>query len=153
MVAFTVGIFFRHKREELILKQQIEFQKTAIAEQLTTKEELKQEQKKQEIKYNKFVTEKKREPSSIPFYDISPLFAFLSIVIIAPIVEECVFRYLIFETFGKNNVFPYLFSGLSFIFLHWQGGIFNFNLTTIGYLLLTYLPMTIFFIYAYRKSK
>jgi membrane protease YdiL (CAAX protease family) len=117
-----------------------------LEENLITIEELK---KQQEAERERGGLKEKQVP--LPFYNISPAFSFITIVIIAPIVEECISRYLIFEIFGKNNPLSYIFSGLGFIFLHWGRGILNF--TTISFLLLSYLPMTVFFIWAYRKSK
>jgi len=40
--------------------------------------------------------------------------------VVAPLVEECVFRYFIFEILGKNNPFSYFASYLTFTFSHWQ---------------------------------
>jgi membrane protease YdiL (CAAX protease family) len=90
----------------------------------------------------------------LPLYSISPVICFVFVCIVAPLGEECVFRYLIFEIFSKNNPFAYAFSALGFIFLHWAGSAHMlFNLTTITLFLLTYLPITIILIYSYRKSK
>ncbi|CAJ0832425.1 9721_t:CDS:10, partial [Entrophospora sp. SA101] len=116
-------------------------------------ERIKLEAKCQQETVAKMLEEKdlKKKPVNLLLYNISWIFSFITVVLIAPIVEECVFRYLIFEIFNKNNPLAYICSGLGFIFLHWGGGVLNF--TTIGFLLLSYLPMTIFFIYAYRKKK
>lgn len=111
------------------------------------------QQKLQEIK--KTVSEpSKKSINPLLFYVIHPIISFIAIVLIAPIAEECVFRYLIFEIFRKDNPLAYIFSAIGFIFIHWMGsasGLLNF--TTIKLLLIFYLPMTILFIYAYRKSK
>ena len=79
-----------------------------LEEKAITKEQLEKEQKEAIER----AREVKKEPVSIYFLN----FAF--IVILAPIIEECVFRYLIFEIFSKDNPVDYIFSGLSFIFLH-----------------------------------
>jgi membrane protease YdiL (CAAX protease family) len=73
-------------------------------------------------------------------------------VIIAPLGEECIFRYLVFEIFGKKNPLAYLISALGFIFFHWLGPALGgglLNGTTLQLLFLAYLPMNIFFIYVY----
>jgi len=51
-------------------------------------------------------------------------FWFLSRIIfglcfLAPLIEECVYRYLIFRIFGRKNPFSYLFSFFTFIFAHY----------------------------------
>lgn len=138
-----------NKRNELIFKNQIE---TINAKNDREKNALKLEQELEESanREREFHT-KSKKPTGLPLYEVSPFFSFLSIVIIAPIVEESIFRYLIFEVFNKNNPLVYLLSGLSFIILHWNHGLFTF--TAFNYLILTYLPMTIFFIWVYRNSK
>ena len=135
-------------KKEIVEKQQQEVLAEMLEEKAITKEQLEKEQKEAIER----AREVKKEPVSIYFLN----FAF--IVILAPIIEECVFRYLIFEIFSKDNPVDYIFSGLSFIFLHWLGptlgvggGLLNF--TAIKFLLLTYLPITIFLIWVYRKSK
>jgi len=40
--------------------------------------------------------------------------------LVAPIIEECLYRFFIFEILGKNNPFAYLFSFFTFILAHWQ---------------------------------
>ena len=67
--------------------------------------------------------------------------------VVAPLVEECVFRYFIFEILGKNNPFSYFASYLTFTFSHWQWGkesflfpFFQYSVATIG------------FIWIYRQS-
>jgi membrane protease YdiL (CAAX protease family) len=72
---------------------------------------------------------------------------FLGLCILAPLVEECVFRYFIFKIFGKKNLFPYLLSFFSFIFYHysWQG-------ENIAILFLQYSVASFGLIYVYKKS-
>ena len=140
-------------KQEIVEKQQQEVVAKMLEEKVITQKQLDEEKQKAiERERERQPQEVKKEPVSIYFLN----FAF--IVILAPIIEECVFRYLIFETFSKDNPLAYIFSGLSFIFLHWLGptlgvggGLLNF--TTIKFLFLTYLPMTIFLIWVYRKSK
>jgi len=38
----------------------------------------------------------------------------------APIIEECLYRFFVFEILGKNNPFSYLLSYFTFILAHWQ---------------------------------
>ena len=86
-----------------------------LEEKVITQEQLEKEKKEaleRERERERRPQEVKKEPVSIYFLN----FAF--IVILAPIIEECVFRYLIFEIFSKDNPLAYIFSGLSFIFLH-----------------------------------
>ena len=128
-------------QEELVKKQQQQTEEKLLEEKLITQEEL--EKKRKEIAENS--SRKKKRKFSLEFFD------FVFVVILAPIIEECLFRHLIFEIFNKNSFFPYILSGLGFIFFHWKGGLLNF--TTISLLIITYLPMTILFIYAYRKGK
>lgn len=150
VVAFIFTIFIAGKtREELAIKQKREVVEKMLEQKVVTPAEL---QKIHEKEKQEQASGKKKVP--LPLYSISPLLCFILVCIIAPLGEECVFRYIIFEIFDKNNPLPYILSGGSFIFMHWLGpaqGLLNF--TTIKLLLLTYLPMTILFIYAYRKSK
>jgi len=48
----------------------------------------------------------------------SPTLLFILACLIAPITEECFFRYLIFENFNKKKLIPYLFSFFGFILMH-----------------------------------
>jgi len=137
---------YHQKREELATKQQEELIVKSIEDKVMNEWELIKFQQSKNLKENSSF-----QKNSLPFYSISPLFCFLAICIFAPIIEECVFRYLIFENFGKKNPFTFLFSGVSFIFAHWQTSLLNF--TTINYLLLNHLPMTTLFIWVYWKSK
>lgn len=52
------------------------------------------------------------------FRKIGPLATFLLTCLIAPVAEECFFRYLIFDNFAKNSFLPYLFSFFGFTFVH-----------------------------------
>ncbi|CAG8480481.1 458_t:CDS:1 [Ambispora leptoticha] len=152
VVAFLVSNFLgKNLRPDLEAKYQREIAEKMIEENLTTEEELVKKALEERKQIDKFITEKKRLPTTMPLGNVSLFLGFITVVIIAPIVEECLCRYLIFEIFGKSNIFAYIFSGLIFIFLHWQGGILNF--TALGLLLLNYLPATILFIYAYHESK
>jgi membrane protease YdiL (CAAX protease family) len=40
--------------------------------------------------------------------------------LVAPIIEECLYRFFIFEVLGKRNIFSYLLSYFTFILAHWQ---------------------------------
>jgi membrane protease YdiL (CAAX protease family) len=119
-----------------------------LEEKTITPQELQSLQEKEKQKQE---LGKKKTP--LPLYDISPILCFVLVCLIAPLGEECVFRYIIFEIFDKKNPLAYILSGGSFIFLHWLGpaqGLLNF--TTFKLLLLTYLPFTAFLIYVYRRS-
>jgi len=67
--------------------------------------------------------------------------------VLAPIVEEFVYRYLVFNIFGKKNIFPYLISFFTFIFGHycWRG-------ESIRALFLQYSVASFGLIYIYKKS-
>jgi membrane protease YdiL (CAAX protease family) len=54
----------------------------------------------------------------INFHRIGPLATFFLTCLIAPVAEECFFRYLIFANFAKNNFLPYLLSFFGFIIMH-----------------------------------
>jgi len=71
---------------------------------------------------------------------------FFVICILAPIVEESIFRYFIFRILGKNNYFSYFISFFTFILVHYHRGE-NFLLTFFQYL----IP-NLGFIYIYKKS-
>src|SRR4051794_10776502 len=156
IIAIIFMVFTRKTREELTIKQQTEVIEKMKEEELITQEKIDKEleAKRKRERQNQQLGKKPKKLVNIPFYAISPFFAFLFVVIIAPIAEESVFRYLIFDIFGKKNPFAYLFSGLAFIFLHWLGPVLGLgggllNATTLKLLFLTYLPMTIAFIYSY----
>ena len=67
--------------------------------------------------------------------------------ILAPLAEECIFRYFIFQIFGKKNLFPYLLSFSTFIFYHywWTG-------ENMAVLFLQYCVASFGLIYIYKKS-
>jgi len=71
---------------------------------------------------------------------------FLGMCILAPIVEEFIFRYFIFQIFGRKNPFSYLFSYLTFILAHYHRG------ENILLLFAQYSVATWGFIYIYQKS-
>ena len=52
------------------------------------------------------------------FSKMGPLAAFFITCLVAPIAEECFFRYLIFANFAKNNILLYLVSFFGFILGH-----------------------------------
>jgi len=54
-------------------------------------------------------------------YPFSPTLYFLSFCLIGPIIEEFIFRYLVFKTFGKKGKglwLSYFISFFAFIFVH-----------------------------------
>ena len=62
-------------------------------------------------------------PQMIPeqvkaFHNMGPLLSFLQVCLIAPIIEECFFRGLIFDNFGKSNLLPYFLSFFGFTLIH-----------------------------------
>src|ERR1043165_1746469 len=123
---FGFSLLLNKTRQEIVEKQQKEVVEKMLEEGVTTREELKEEIEKNKIKAQQ--KGNKQESASIYFLNFS------FIVILAPIIEECVFRYLIFEIFSKDNPLAYIFSGLSFIFFHWLGptlavggGVLNFT--------------------------
>lgn len=67
--------------------------------------------------------------------------------IIAPIVEECIYRWFVFKVFGKKNIFSYLISFFAFIFAHycWRG-------ESIRTLFLQYSAASFVLIYIYKES-
>jgi hypothetical protein len=40
--------------------------------------------------------------------------------ILAPLLEECIFRHFVFALFGKKNYFSYFFSFFAFILAHYH---------------------------------
>jgi len=67
--------------------------------------------------------------------------------ILAPLAEECIFRYFIFKIFGRKNPLSYLFSFSTFIFYHywWTG-------ENMAVLFLQYCVASFGLIYIYKKS-
>ena len=79
------------------------------------------------------------------FWGLLPVI--LGACLFAPIVEECLYRFFIFEILGKNNPFSYLFSYFVFILAHWQVRGENF-----AALFIQYSVASIGFIWIYKKS-
>jgi membrane protease YdiL (CAAX protease family) len=102
--------------KELIRKQKDEIVEKIKEEGLSISDVEENSQSTQENK--KISNSDQNKSTKIPFYNISPVFSFITIVCLAPIIEECLFRYLIFESLGKKNSLAYIFSGASFIFFH-----------------------------------
>ncbi|WP_322632481.1 CPBP family intramembrane glutamic endopeptidase [endosymbiont DhMRE of Dentiscutata heterogama] len=71
---------------------------------------------------------------------------FFGMCVLAPIVEECIFRYFIFRIFGRKNPFSYLLSFLTFIGAHYHRG------ENLFLLFFQYSVATWGFIYVYKKS-
>jgi len=71
---------------------------------------------------------------------------FFGMCVLAPIVEECIFRYFVFKIFGWKNPFSYLISFLTFILVHYHQG------ENIPILFFQYSMATLGFIYIYKKS-
>ncbi|RHZ36972.1 CPBP family intramembrane glutamic endopeptidase [endosymbiont GvMRE of Glomus versiforme] len=71
----------------------------------------------------------------------------LASCVIAPIIEECLYRFFIFKILGKNNPFSYLLSYFTFILAHWQVRGENFVS-----LFVQYSVATVGFIWIYKKS-
>jgi len=66
--------------------------------------------------------------------------------VLAPIVEECIFRYFVFKIFSWKNYLSYLISFFSFILAHYHQG------ENIPILFFQYSMATLGFIYIYKKS-
>jgi len=123
VVAFVVSSLVTKEQIKLEAECQQETVAKMLEEKIITQEDLDKEKQKEaererERERAKRPQDLKKKSVNLPFYNISRIFSFITIVIIAPIVEECVFRYLIFEIFDKNNPLAYILSGLGFIFLH-----------------------------------
>ncbi|RHZ37114.1 CPBP family intramembrane glutamic endopeptidase [endosymbiont GvMRE of Glomus versiforme] len=71
-----------------------------------------------------------------------------SLLILAPLLEELVFRWLLFETFG-NNYFSVFFSALTFGFAHYHGETSAAGILTF----LIYPIMGFAFAYVYKTKK
>ena len=71
---------------------------------------------------------------------------FFGLCVVAPLVEECIFRYFIFKIFGRKNPLAYLCSFFAFILVHYHWG------ENIPLLFLQYSMATLSFIYIYKKS-
>ena len=66
----------------------------------------------------------------------SPIFMLITTVLLAPFVEEMIFRVGIFQMFyHKNRILAYLLGSLSFGFVHIMGGLFMGDFTQILFLL------------------
>lgn len=90
-------------------------------------------------------------PSQLKFFQEMGLFAtFLLTCLIAPIAEECFFRYLIFNNFKKNNLLPYLLSFFGFIFMHIRWFSFVDLNSLISFF--SFSLFTFYLIYIYRQS-
>lgn len=145
---FIFCLFTANWRAKLVEKQQQQTVEKTLEEKVITEEQLKKVH--QEIERT---TKKITNKNSLPLYNVSPFLCFILVCIVAPLGEECVFRYLVFKIFNKKNPLTYLFSGTGFIFMHWAGPVSGIlNLTTLSFLLLTYLPMTIVFILSYKVT-
>lgn len=72
---------------------------------------------------------------------------FLGSCVWIPVLEECVFRYFIFETLGQKNSLSYALSFVSFILSHWMPG------DNLLVLLIQYSVPTIAFITIYVNNK
>lgn len=66
--------------------------------------------------------------------------------VLAPIVEECIFRHFIFKIFGQESSLSYLVSFFSFILAHYHRG------ENVFLLFFQYSVATLGFIYVYKKS-
>lgn len=86
----------------------------------------------------------------VPSFLIFPHFVFVCIV--APIAEECFFRYLIFEIFDKDTWTPYLISFFGFMSAHLGYLIFPINFSNFLEWTLAYGSLTISLIGVYRRS-
>ena len=71
---------------------------------------------------------------------------FFGLCVLAPIIEEVIFRYFIFQIFSRKNPFSYLLSFFTFVLAHYQRG------ENIFLLFLQYSMATLGFIYIYKKS-
>lgn len=70
----------------------------------------------------------------------------LGLCVLAPILEECIFRHFVFAIFGKNNPFSYLVSFFSFVLAHYHWG------ENIFILFLQYSVASFGLIFIYKKS-
>src|SRR5688572_12349906 len=119
VMAFLTSIFLGNKlRPGLEAEHQKEMEKKMVEEKLITREQLEKNKKENKEQVVRFIAEKSGYPPQCRLGNISLFLCFIAVVIITPIVEECLCRYLIFEIFGKSNILAYIFSGLTFIFLH-----------------------------------
>ncbi|CAG8660174.1 300_t:CDS:1, partial [Paraglomus occultum] len=78
----------KNLRPDLEVKYQQEVGRKMIEEKLTTQEELVKKALEKQKQIDKFITEKKRLPTTMPLGNISLFLSFITVVIIAPIVEE-----------------------------------------------------------------
>ena len=67
--------------------------------------------------------------------------------LVAPIIEECLYRFFIFKILGKNNPFSCLLSYFAFVLTHWQ--LKGDNLVS---LFIQYSVAAVGFIWIYKKS-
>lgn len=83
-------------------------------------------------------------------FNLSPTLFFILACLIAPITEECFFRYLIFKNFNKKKWTPYILSFFGFMLMH--STYFSFSWEGFGELFINYWFLSWLFIYVYRKS-
>lgn len=91
---FAVGLFIfclftANWRAKLVEKQQQQTVEKMLEEKVVTEEHIKKSSSRES---NKKITNK----TSLPLYNVSPFLCFILVCIVAPLGEECVFRYLVF---------------------------------------------------------
>ncbi|RHZ37633.1 CPBP family intramembrane glutamic endopeptidase [endosymbiont GvMRE of Glomus versiforme] len=86
------------------------------------------------------------------FHSLGPFFSFLSLCLVAPILEECLFRGLIFDNFEKSNLLPYLLSFFGFTFIHLSWFAFTLPWIEVLKYSLFYMLASFYLIYIYRLS-
>lgn len=75
--------------------------------------------------------------------------AFILICLIGPIIEEFVYRYLVFRFFDKDTWAPYLFSFFTFVLIHFRG---DYSFEGISKLFLTHGFSAVAFIFIYKET-
>lgn len=83
------------------------------------------------------------------------IYVFVVVLILAPIIEEYIFRYGLINNLLKNRnvILKVIISALIFSFIHVGFSQLNKSIIEFGYLMLLYLPMAIVYSYVYVKEK
>lgn len=92
------------------------------------------------------VGESNNQTSVVESFNQSPIFYAIIIVIIGPILEEFIFRYLPYK-FIKNKILYVIISSFIFAWMH------VFDDPKAFYYILAYLPDSLYFGYRYYKTK
>lgn len=84
-------------------------------------------------------------------YQFHWFLSLISLCLVGPILEEIIFRYLVFRIFDKNTWTPYLISFFSFVLWHWHFDKFP-SLERLFWLFACYGSASVVFSFIYKES-